>query len=435
MKFAAEQISFYVSSNGNDIGLPALAEDTVKKLGRIGAYTHELGRYWCYRLLKEQPLLLRAMARRYPHIVIDEAQDIGSVHQAILELLISAGISVSLIGDVNQSIYEFAGADGSFLRDYSSREGVETCVISKNRRSIPKIVAVASSLSGREDTAERIPKRESHGAYFLGYGKGEEAKLIEAFQLAIAKEELDVSRSAVVCRGAPLAEKLAGKKTGIGKGATARMIVASLRRDRDGDYGAAFEAMAGALVMLLDDPPQNFVSQIMDSSRHSGIVELRRLIWQFVRNSETGLPSAALKGAAEWHPLALARVKNLVQIVERDFGLKPADKLGNKITKTGLTDEPLLPPSDLAEEGSPKTVIRIDTVHKVKGESLDALLYITTNAHVEGLLAGTGEEIGRIGYVAATRAQDLFWLGVPAKNLDDLRPKLLAHGFQEVGRG
>ena len=40
---------------------------------------------------------IRALARRYPHSLIDEAQDIGMVHQAIIELLIGAGSQVSLI--------------------------------------------------------------------------------------------------------------------------------------------------------------------------------------------------------------------------------------------------------------------------------------------------------------------------------------------------
>jgi superfamily I DNA/RNA helicase len=93
----------------------AIARNLITKLGRTGAYTHDLGRYWTYRVLKERPELLAALARRYPHILIDEAQDIGSVHQAILELLIGAGVCVTLIGDPNQGIFDFAGANGDFL--------------------------------------------------------------------------------------------------------------------------------------------------------------------------------------------------------------------------------------------------------------------------------------------------------------------------------
>ena len=77
--------------------------------------------------------------------------------------------------------------------------------------------------------------------------------------------------------------------------------------------------------------------------------------------------------------------------------------------------------------------IRVDTVHQVKGESLDAVLYLATKEHVVALLAGVNTEVGRIGYVAVTRARNILWLGVPANALAELRPALLASGFLEAG--
>jgi len=72
-------------------------------------------------------------------------------------------------------------------------------------------------------------------------------------------------------------------------------------------------------------------------------------------------------------------------------------------------------------------------VHKAKGESLDAVLYMATREHVEAMLDGVATEVGRIGYVAVTRAKNLLWLGVPAAALPGLRPRLLEAGFREIG--
>lgn len=72
-------------------------------------------------------------------------------------------------------------------------------------------------------------------------------------------------------------------------------------------------------------------------------------------------------------------------------------------------------------------------MHKAKGESLDSVLYIATKEHAQALLDGVATEVGRIGYVAATRARDLLWIAVPQGALKDLRPTLLARGFKEVG--
>jgi hypothetical protein len=73
--------------------------------------------------------------------------------------------------------------------------------------------------------------------------------------------------------------------------------------------------------------------------------------------------------------------------------------------------------------------LRASTVHGVKGDSLDAVLYITEKDHAEALAGGTSTEVGRIGYVALTRAKDIFWMAVPARAIGDLGPKLVAKGL------
>jgi ATP-dependent exoDNAse (exonuclease V) beta subunit len=77
--------------------------------------------------------------------------------------------------------------------------------------------------------------------------------------------------------------------------------------------------------------------------------------------------------------------------------------------------------------------IRVDTVHQAKGESLDAVLYMANKEHASELLAGVNSEVGRVGYVALTRAKNLMWLGVPKNCLEELRPKLEEMGFQDAG--
>jgi hypothetical protein len=72
-------------------------------------------------------------------------------------------------------------------------------------------------------------------------------------------------------------------------------------------------------------------------------------------------------------------------------------------------------------------------VHKVKGESLDAVLYVAKKPHVRALLDGTGTEDGRIGYVALTRARDLFVLAGPGSCLPEFEPELQSAGLKRAG--
>lgn len=131
----------------------------------------------------------------------------------------------------------------------------------------------------------------------------------------------------------------------------------------------------------------------------------------------------------QWHFLLLARIKVLLASLESKFGLKPTDNIGRKLSKKALPSAPLASAEDLAY--SDVTTLRVDTVHKAKGESLDSVLYVTLKEHAQALLDGVSTEVGRIGYVAATRARDLLWVAVPHSALKDLGPMLLAKGFKE----
>jgi len=396
------------------------------RLGALGAYTHDLGRYWCLRTLTSQPNILRALVRRYPHILIDEAQDIGTMHQAIIELLLDAGCQVSLIGDPNQGIYEFAGADGSFLSQYGQRAGVRSLALTRNFRSVPAILELANRISTRADTADRAAPATTHGAFFIPYRDTARNNLIAAFEAAIAAADLKFERSAVLCRGRDLADQLAGNQEGPGQGLVRNFAKAAILRDHKRDFLRAHKLVTTSIVGLLANPPQGLVARITQPAGNPKDRAMCRLIWEFTRNSGSGLPAATLSGETHWHPQLLARIKALLATIRQDHGLACVENLGNKLAKRGLTNAPLF------AAGNDLPRIRVDTVHQAKGESLDAVLYLANRDQVNALIAGVNTELGRIGYVALSRARNLFWLGLPANALEELRPELLARGFQEA---
>ncbi|MDB5822428.1 MAG: uvrD/REP helicase N-terminal domain protein [Herminiimonas sp.] len=426
-----DEVFFHVYNDQIKLVDTSTARNLVAKLGRTGAYTHDLGRYWAYRTLKDRPEMLAVVARRYPHIVIDEAQDIGSVHQAILELLIGAGSCVTLIGDPNQGIYEFAGADGKFLTYYHQCADVQQYSLQRNFRSAPSIVDLANSLCARSDVAERPLSSALHGAFFTGYKRDQHSQLIAAFHAAMSVAGADAARSGVLCRGNSLAKTLRGDEAPAGQGLVKLLAAAAVLRDQKKDFLKAFHCVAAAVVALLDSPPHGLVGKITQHSSSPQDRELRKEIWAFTRDAVSGLPSSSLVADNQWHPLLLARVKVLLARVERNFGLKTSDNVGRKLSKTALLNVPLLSVEDLAH--SDATALRVDTVHKAKGESLDAVLYMTLKEHAQAMLEGVETEVGRIGYVAATRARDLLWVAVPHNSLKELRPALLARGLKEVG--
>lgn len=403
------------------------ALNTVNRLGRTGAYTHELGRYWVYRTLVHQPAVLRALAGRYPQLLVDESQDLGTVHQAILELLIGAGVQVSLIGDVNQGIYGFAGADGAFLNTYTDRIGVTGYKLTRNYRSLPPIINIANLLCGRDDEPDRQP--EQGGAYFVGYKESELPKLFDAFKAHIDELGMQYKDAVILSRGTGRAAVLAGNVAPPGKGTIAMLTEASLLRDQQGRYQECFKFVCRAVVGLLNNPPNGLSSNLQGAPHEGWMLRLRRLLWAFIRNAETGLPSSLLLAKTEWHPKLMMNIRILLAAIEKQSGLKAVGTLGNKLAKTGLLELPLTGAAGPQEGGHG---IRVETVHQVKGESIGAVLYVAKKPNVEALLAGTVTEEGRIGYVAVTRARNLFWLAVPNSSLKALRGDLIAAGFEEL---
>jgi superfamily I DNA/RNA helicase len=401
----------------------------VRRLGKLGAYTHALGRYWAYETLKRESKILAALAHRYPQIVVDEAQDIGSMQVALLELLASAGSEITLIGDPNQAIFEFCGADGSYLRGYPARTGVVPKELTINYRSVPRIVNAANSLANRSDIAHRPEPATDNGAFFLPFGKGEEGKLIAAFEAAILSAGLSLSQSAVVCRATKKKQALRNLGQEYGQGATKLFVSATMARDLAQDYSEAFRLTVYATVGLLTKPPRQICAGILDPSRFPEYRDVRKIIWEFTRNPEQGLPSGSLHMQLEWHPKLLVSVKALLERLEKDHQLASQDNLNMRLKKTGLPAKALVDAN--TERAVIDAALRVETIHGVKGESLDAVLYLADKEHVKALVNGTGTELGRIGYVALTRARNLFWLGILKADADTYRTALTEHTFVE----
>lgn len=106
----------YQAFLGNSPVAYTVASEAIARLGRTGAYTYDSARYWSHVTLTLMPYLALLLAYRFPYMMIDEAQDIGSMDWAIVEQLRSQGMGVCLVGDPAQAIFGFNGGDGRYLR-------------------------------------------------------------------------------------------------------------------------------------------------------------------------------------------------------------------------------------------------------------------------------------------------------------------------------
>jgi DNA helicase-2/ATP-dependent DNA helicase PcrA len=95
-------------------------------------------------VLRADPDLCAAVRERWPLISVDEYQDIDAVQYELLGLLAGDGAGLTVIGDPDQAIYGFRGADvGFFLRFTADYPGAASHQLSRNYRSSAPIVTAA----------------------------------------------------------------------------------------------------------------------------------------------------------------------------------------------------------------------------------------------------------------------------------------------------
>jgi len=95
-------------------------------------------------LLTEDPDLAEEYRRRWRHISVDEYQDVDPAQYALLRLLVAPDGDLCVIGDPDQAIYSFRGADvGFFLRFAADFPAAREVRLTRNYRSTATVVEAA----------------------------------------------------------------------------------------------------------------------------------------------------------------------------------------------------------------------------------------------------------------------------------------------------
>ena len=133
-----------------------------------------------FELLSKYPDVLAKYQERFRYINVDEYQDTNGVQYAITKLLASKYRNLMVVGDDDQSIYSWRGADIknilAFEKDYEEAVVVK---LEQNYRSTGHILAAANAVVAHN--SHRKPKR-----LFTDEGDGEK---IQAYQASDERDE------------------------------------------------------------------------------------------------------------------------------------------------------------------------------------------------------------------------------------------------------
>jgi DNA helicase-2/ATP-dependent DNA helicase PcrA len=159
--------------------------------------------------LEGHPDVARTVRDQYRHFVVDEYQDVNPLQQRLLDAWLGGRAEVCVVGDPNQTIYSFTGADPDYLLGFADRyPDAEVVKLERDYRSTPQVVGLANRLIGMAPRRKGLPglrllgqRADAGEATFVEHpDEPAEAAAVAARCRALIDEGLPASEIAVLFR-------------------------------------------------------------------------------------------------------------------------------------------------------------------------------------------------------------------------------------------
>ncbi len=425
-----------------------------------------------YRLLSEHPPVRDALTARYRYLHVDEYQDTNRLQFDIMRLLAGERNNICVVGDIDQNIYSWRGADIknvlTFEREFP---GARTIILAENYRSTGIIIAASNEIIAKNKnriekevfTNNKIGEKIS---LFAAMGGGDEADYVARSAADLIKVGTAPSEIAVLYRtnfqSRVLEEaflrnaipyQLLGTKFFERKEVkdVLSYLRLSLNPDSQGDLGRVVNEPARGigkvtLLKLLEgrreelsgsvrEKVESFYT-IMQSITEAAKSERPSEVIKFIMK-RSGIEGMLKDEGTEESLERLENLRELVSVATRYDGLPVEEAVTALLERAALESD-----QDELKDKSEADAVRLMTVHAAKGLEFEHV-YIT--GLEEGLFPHERlddaridrEEERRLFYVALTRAKHQLHLtyahlrtvygsqrvNVPSSFLSDISPE------------
>lgn len=402
-----------------------------------------------YRILDENPALCAQMSERYQYIMIDEYQDTNDLQYRLIRKLCSTHENICVVGDDDQSIYGWRGANIRNILEFADHfANTKVVKLEKNYRSTTQILKAANELidhnRGRMGKVLESTKGDGKEIVFLESGdEAQEARAIAGAIHALIKEGVSPKEIAVLYRINALSRSL---EEGLNREGIAYKMVGGVKfyeRAEIKDLISYLRLVANphddfSLRRIINRPKRGLGKVTVDkiiANAH----EARKSIYDYLAHHAQELESLTSKKAMEslllfveqldrLREVASLATYDIIDTLEETFGVKKYySELPDALERVSNIDEfyglfrdqikqnPDLSVDDFLNELALQSdqdqidteSITIMSVHASKGLEFDHVFVIGME---EGFfpLIGDGsdiEEERRLGYVAITRAR------------------------------
>lgn len=155
-----------------------------KKLKECNAVDFDDLLYLTVRLFHEHPHILEMYQNRWQYLLIDEYQDTNAAQYQMVQNLVKKSGNLFVVGDPDQSIYSWRGANINNILDFEKDyPGAKVVKLEQNYRSRANILEAANALiANNEDRYEKsLWSNKGDGAkikLYVGYDEREEARFV-----------------------------------------------------------------------------------------------------------------------------------------------------------------------------------------------------------------------------------------------------------------
>lgn len=99
-------------------------------------------------------------------VVVDEYQDVNPLQERLVESLVRFGANLCVVGDDDQTIYQWRGSAVSNILSFAARyDGVEQVTLADNFRSTEGVIAVGRMVAETIPDGRRLAKRMQHASH------------------------------------------------------------------------------------------------------------------------------------------------------------------------------------------------------------------------------------------------------------------------------
>lgn len=371
-------------------------------------------------ILRKFPYIGEWLSKRFPFIIVDEAQDNSEIQHAIFDKLTEIGLSnIELIGDPYQSLYEWRDAKPQLFTDKYLNQEWLGLPLSQNRRSVQRIIDCFSII--RNTTVdEKITTLDVFDmkipVTIYKYTSTNTSLIVDDFEKKCNAQGF--SRNQIVGRGTNLINKMLGNTTSINpwKEDLPLILLRTVHLFNSNEVKEAMSEFRKIVIRLLN-PTASYpqIRELQEDLKHDYIFNgrLYDLLLHMPKTDES---------IEDWS-------SNVISIFQHRLGVNITNEFVFKQKMTGFKMADLKKdPIDLYfnKSASNNHNIPISTIHRVKGATLDAILYFFDETSSGESVAFNNfktsttfpDEKQRMIYVACSRPKQFLALAFPEQITD-----------------